>query len=537
MDTQQSFGVDDLGGTLRRRGAAMATIVGATLLAFVLIAGWLPNLYMAATTLLVEPQSISERLVEPGVPETELNNRLHLLQMQILSRGRLSQVIDDLNVYPELEDELTRAEVIEFMRKHIRIVPVFSELSAEARAQSGVRSGEVPVTTFQLRFEHRSARVASDVANRLANSFIEEHLRDRTEVSGDTREFIQEELRRQSVEIARIEKEIADVKTQHAGTLPEDFEANQRHLERLTETLRETQRELSLAASDEAFYKQQALVGGGEEDFLGGQVMTPRRRIEMLELQLAEYRSRGFTDKHPDVIANREEIAGLEAEIAAGADDPAKLSPAQQNARFEMQRAALRRASAEQELKHLRTQVGVVEERLAKTPRVAELLTALAREHEHLFNSYQEFSRKRLEAGVAADMESRQKGEKFRVLEQAVPPPDPESPNRPLLLALGLVLGIALAVAYGLGAEALDDSFHTPRRLQEKIGLPVLAAIPPVVMPSDLAAAHSRKIRRFLLAGVATAAVFVVSAAGYWWQGMRSAAAGNAETAAEAQAG
>jgi polysaccharide chain length determinant protein (PEP-CTERM system associated) len=536
MDLERGFQIDDLSGLLRRRGVVMSAMLGGCVLLFALIAGWLPNAYLASATLLVEPQSISQRLVESGVPETELNNRLHLLQMQILARGRLTKVIDDLNVYPELAEKMTRAEVIDHMREKISLVPVLPELAEAARARTGVRAGDDAITTFQLRFEHRSAKVAAEVANRLANSFIDEHVKDRTDVSHDTADFIQEELRRQSVEIERVEKEIADVKTQHAGTLPEDFEANQRLLERLSDTLREAQRELSIAASDEAFYKQQALVGGGNEDFLGGQVITPRRRVEMLELQLAEYRSRGFTEKHPDVIAAKEEIAGLRSQIEEGASDPSNLSPAQQNARFEMQRAGLRRAGAEQEITRVRMQVAAVEERLAKTPKVAELLNALEREHEHLFDSYQEFSKKRLEAGVAADMESSQKGEKFRVLEQAVPPPDASSPNRPLLLALGLMLGIALAAAYALAAEALDDSFHTPRRLQDTLGLPVLAAIPTVVLPSDLAAHRSRTIRRFALAGVASVLVLVVSAAGYWWQGTRSAAAGKAE-AVEAPAG
>jgi polysaccharide chain length determinant protein (PEP-CTERM system associated) len=536
MDPQQGLGVGDLSGLVRRRGVEMAFIVGGTLLVFVLIAGWVPNFYEAATTLLIEPQSISEKLVEPGVPETEINNRLHLIQMQILSRGRLSQVIDDFNVYPELENKLTREKVIEYMREHIRLVPVLPELANEARAQTGVRPSDVTVNTFQLRFQHRSPTVAAAVANRLATGFIEEHLRDRTEVSGDTAEFIQEELRRQSVEIARVEKEIADVKTANAGTLPEDFEANQRLFERLTDTLRDTQRELSIAASDEAFYKQQTLSGSGFDPSSGG-VLSPRQRIDALEMQLGEYASRGFTDKHPDVIAAKDEIAHLQHEIKADASDPNNLSPAQQNARFEMQRASLRRSSAEQEIARIKQQLQAVEERLAKTPKVAEQLNALEREHEHLFDAYQEFSKKRLEAGVAADMESRQKGEKFRVLEQAVPPPDPSTPNRPLLLALGLMLGVALAAAFGLAAEALDTSFHTPRRLQDRLGLPVLAAIPPVLLPGDVAARRARLVRRFAIAGGATLVVLVVSAAGYWGQGTRSAAAGKPEAAAGAQAG
>jgi len=322
------------------------------------------------------------------------------------------------------------------------------------------------------------------------------------------------------------------VKTANAGTLPEDFEANQRAHERLIDNLRDVQRELSVAASDEAFYHQQALSGGADEAF--GAVITPRRRIEMLELQLAEYRSRGFTLKHPDVIAANEEIAGLKKEIEAGAEDPNNLSAAQQNARFEMQRASLRKTASQQELNALRAQLAALEDRLAKTPRVAEQLAALEREHEHLFDAYQEFSKKRLEAGVAADMESRQKGEKFRVLEQAVPPQEASAPNRPMLLGIGLLLGLGLAVAYAAGAETLDASFHTPRRLQERLGLPVLAAISPVLLASDLAARRARNLRRGLLASAITLAVLIVSAAGYWWQGTRSAAAG---VPAVAQAG
>ncbi len=536
MDLEQGFQVDDLRGLLRRRGFAMGTILGGTLLLFVLIAGWLPNEYLAATTLLIEPQTISEKLVEPGVPGADINNRLHLLQMQILSRGRLSDVIDDLRVYPELDDEMTRAEVIEYMREQISLVPVLPELATEARAQAGVRSGDVVINTFQLRFQHRSARVAADVANRLANSFIEEHLRERTQVSGDTAEFIQEELRRLIAEIARVEKEIADVKTANSGTLPEDFDANQRSHERLVDNLREVQRELSIASSDAAFYKQQTLQGGGE-DMYGGGFITPRRRLDMLEVQLSEYQSRGFTAKHPDIVATLGEIERIKEDLTAGAEDPDNLSFAQQNARAEMQRASLRVQAGQDEQDRLRKQLEFIEQRMGKTPRVAEQLGGLEREHEHLFDSYQEYSKKRLEAGVAADMESRQKGEKFRVLEQAVPPPDASAPNRPLLLALGLLLGLALAGAYGLAAEALDPSFHAPRKLQERFGIPVLAAIPSVLLASDLAARRSRRIRSAIFASVATVGVLAASAAGYWWQGMRGAATGAPPQQQEQRAG
>ncbi len=535
MDFEQGFQVGDLNGILRRRGAVMAALLGAALLGAVLIAAWIPNEFEAATTLLIEPQTISERLVEPGVPETEINNRLHLMQMQILSRSRLSQVIDQFNVYPDLSNRMTREEVIEYMREKIYLVPVLPQLATDARAQVGVRSGDVVINTFLLQFRHRSAKTSADVANRLANSFIDEHLRDRTQVSGDTAEFIQEELRRLSTEIVRVEGRIADIKTDNAGTLPEDFDTNQRLHERLVDNLRDVQRELSIASSDEAFYHQQTLQGGGDDGY--GSFITPRRRLDMLEVQLNEYRSRGFTDKHPDIIATLGEIEQIKKELAAVSSDPNELSLAQQNARAEMQRASLRVQAAKQEAERLQKQLQAIEERMAKTPKVAEQLSGLEREHEHLFDSYQEYSKKRLEAGVAADMESGQKGEKFRVLEDAIPPPEPTSPNRPLILALGVLLGLAVAGAYGLGAEALDASFHEPRRLQERLGLPVLASIPPVVLAADRAAQRARRLRSALLAGAVTAVVLVASGAGYWWQNSRHAGGEAAPAQQARQAG
>jgi polysaccharide chain length determinant protein (PEP-CTERM system associated) len=521
MNLEQGLQLGDLRGMMRRRLPWMCVLLGGSVLASVLVAALLPNEYEATTTLLIEPQAISEKLVESGVPETEINNRLHLIQMQILSRGRLTQLIDEFHLYPELARRKTRAEIIDHMREQISLVPVLPQLATEARAQVGIRPSEIVVNTFLLGFEHRSPKTAANVANRLAQSFIDEHTKNRERLSGDTSDFIQEELRRLSSEIERVERQIADIKTANIGTLPEDLESNQRLQERISSNLRDAQREYTGASSDEAFYRQQALQGG-DDGYYG--VMTPRRRLEALELQLAEYRSRGFTDKHPDVIASQAEIAGLRKEMASGGgSDPGNYSVSQQNARAEQQRASQRSLAAKQEMERLAKELEQVEERLGRTPKVAEQLAGLEREHEHLRDSYQDYSKKLLEAGVARDMESRQKGERFQVLEAAVPPPEATSPNRLLILGVGLLLGLALAGGYALAAESLDRSFHEPRQLQERFRLPVLAAIPPVVLASDERALRMRRLRGAVLAVGVTVLVLGISAAGYWWQNGREA--------------
>lgn len=515
MEMEQGIQFDDLRGIASRRLRLVGMVTGGVFLAAVFIAAILPNEYEATNVLLVEPQSISQHLVESGVPETEINNRLHLIQMQILSRGRLSRVISDLDVYPDLENEMTREELIEYMREKISVAPLLPELATEARAQSGVRMADVVVNTFVLNFRHTRPTVAADVANRLASDFIAEHIKERVQVSGDTSEFIDAELERLARTIGSVEGEIAEVKSNNSGTLPEDFAASQRLYERALSALRDVERELAIATSDSAFYGQQAASGSGDE-YANRNFINPSRRLDILEVQMAEYRSRGFTDKHPDIIASIDEIARLRAEIANVGESEADLSLSQRNALAEEHRAVLRANASRDEMAQIRTQLFELEQRMAATPRVAEQLAALERRHEALLESFNDYSTKRLEASVAAQMESRQKGEKFRVLEAAYPPTETSSPNRVLILSLGLLLGLGLGGSAALLSEVGDQSFHDARSLQSSLSLPVLAGIPEVLLGSDHARIRARRTRQ-LLAGVGVAAaVLVASASGYW---------------------
>jgi succinoglycan biosynthesis transport protein ExoP len=510
MDTEQGIQLDDLKRILERRSQLVLVVAAAGLLLATFVAAILPNQFESRATLLIEPQTISQKLVESNLTETELNSRLHLISMQILSRGRLSRVIDEFDVYPELERKLTREEIIEKMRSEISVTPVLSELEARV----GVRSADVEINTFQLGYRHRNRDIAAAVANRLANDFVEEHIKERAEMSGDTSEFIEAELQRLSARIAELEEKISTVKSLNIGRLPEDLPTNQNRYERLMQSIRDTQRELAIAQSDEAFYRQQMLMGGTDLRFQNND--TPEKRIEQMRLALNEAQARGLTEKHPDVIRFRQEIAQLELAVKNSRAEDKPLSLAQENARAEQQRAGLRSDSARSELERLQEQLKEVEERMAETPKVAEQLSAYEREYQHLFDSYQQYSSKRLEAGVAADMERRQKGEKFRVLEAAIPMPQPASPNRPVILMIGLVLGVLAGGGLGLLAEITDLSFHDARSLQSRLGIPVLAAVPPVLLESDRLFARARRVRQAIGAAAVVSLVLAASLAGNW---------------------
>ena len=97
MNVETGFQLADVWGFVRRRAKHMAVVAGVIALAAYWLAMALPNEYESSSMILVEPQSVSKELVEAGVPESDLNSRLHLMTAQILSRARLSRIIDELD--------------------------------------------------------------------------------------------------------------------------------------------------------------------------------------------------------------------------------------------------------------------------------------------------------------------------------------------------------------------------------------------------------------------------------------------------------
>jgi polysaccharide chain length determinant protein (PEP-CTERM system associated) len=530
MNVESGFQPSDILGIARRRAKpAAATALLATLAAYS-IAMALPNQWESFATILVQPQTVSKELVQAGVGETNLTERLGIMTSQILSRPRLSRIIDDLGLYPEESKRMLREEIIDLMRNAVRVEPLIPELEKKVQA----RSGEAEINTFRIFFRSQARGTAAAVAQRLANDFIDEQFKARSEVTQKSLDFMTAELNRLAGQIREVEAQVAQVKSANPGKLPEEMNANQTRAERIQSDIAYAQRTLADAISDEEFYRSQEFaseVKGSDAD-----PTSPTRRIRLLELGLAEYAAKGYTRKHPDVVKAELELKAIRASLEAKVQErkaEEEASPERQSAVAETRRAEKRRLGAQQELERLQEAAGAVEALLAETPRVAEQLDGLEREYKHLFASYQDFSNRRLEATIQAQLERRQLGEQFRVLESAFEPPNPSSPNRVLIVLLGVFFGIALGGALGVVLEAADTSLHSARQLQATVNAPVLSSIPRIWLASDRAAARRRRLREAL---VTASVLFLVLGGGALNYARVNGAAGEASSSAAAPA-
>src|SRR5262249_53202004 len=202
---------------------------------------------------------------------------------------------------------------------------------------------------------------------------------------------------------------------------------------------------------------------------------------------------------YPDVQNLRLQITALEREIAAapapapgGSPDPqrAPLGPAEMNLVVARIQQTLAETVAElktlkEEERRLRAAIAANEQRVANAPRREQELQELSRDYLTTQQLHKSLTSRYEEAQLAEDMEQRQKGEQSRVLDPAVPPPEPAAPQRLRLLAMALALSVGLALGLVLVAEQIDTSFYTLDELRAFTPAPVLVSIPRLVTETD----------------------------------------------------
>jgi uncharacterized protein involved in exopolysaccharide biosynthesis len=195
--------------------------------------------------------------------------------------------------------------------------------------------------------------------------------------------------------------------------------------------------------------------------------------------------------------------------------DEAPVTPAERLRRARLNDAHREQATLERDIAaknadetKLRETLGAYQKRIEATPTRESELIELTRDYGTLQSMYQGLLAKKQESQISANLERRQIGEQFRILDPARMPARPFTPNRPRFYAAGILGGIALGLALAFLLEYLDRSLRSEDDIRVAIGLPVLAAIPLI---------HERgyRRRRIVMAFVAATAAAVVTGGVY----------------------
>ena len=289
----------------RRKWAALLVFAAASTVVMSL-AVWLPDLYKAAATVLVERQQVSEAFVRQSVT-AELETRIQTIRQDIMSRTRLLNLITRFNLYPELRERAPVEAIVERMRRDIQL-----DLKGVEQL-----SGRTATIAFTVSYTGRDPQTVALVANTLASFYVEENTKVRERQATRTAEFLRAQLDGIKKELDEQERLASDFKLRHIGELPQQMEANLASLERLNTQLR-LNGENQIRAIDrrERLERQLAEAGPGTAAAVSVSAPTPASELAARKRELNELR-RTFTDEYPDVIRIQSEIAALERQLAA----------------------------------------------------------------------------------------------------------------------------------------------------------------------------------------------------------------------------
>jgi uncharacterized protein involved in exopolysaccharide biosynthesis len=213
-----------------------------------------------------------------------------------------------------------------------------------------------------------------------------------------------------------------------------------------------------------------------------GGAVDLRSDVAQLRTQLASLRTR-YTDEHPDVRALLTQISGLEKTIASAGPGPdGSASSAQlEAARLEVKNLRAKREDMDQK-------IATFQARVEQAPRTEQEIVTLTRDFQKLNENYLALLNKKLDAQMAAKLEQRWQGDRFRILDPANFPEYPFYPNRLLFLLFGILSGLAAGVGVALAADFLDHSIRNVRELEETLPFPVLAHLPLITVRNPGAA-------------------------------------------------
>jgi polysaccharide chain length determinant protein (PEP-CTERM system associated) len=496
---------------LRRRRLLAIGMFAAVLSAAVSFAIYLPDLYRGQALVLIE-RPVDESIVRsaesaPG----ELESRLHIIKQEILSRDRLLALITRFKLYPKQMKDGAIDDALNQMRSDVEVNPSGPEQL----------SGKTKTVSFTLNYTGDSAKTVAEVTNAIAAFYVQQNDSIRSQSALGTSQFLREQLAVAKAQLDHQEQAVTQYTTKYTGQLPQQVGVNLATLERMNTQLRLNgeqqirlieQREKLLEGLDDP-----NAITRAENSDASPEMIERLKQIDKLKSDLAQLQTK-FTSKHPDVVRLQDQIADLqqqetqaeaaaqkkrEAAKAAAAASTAAVQDAQAPRRRTIESLDAELAKMRDEEAAIRATIGSFEQRLEGAPEREQEFALITRDRQAAKDLYDSLLKRYDEAQLSASMETDRQGERFRILEPALPPEGPSAPNRIRLLLMGILLALAAAVAVVLTAEQFDVSFHGIDELREFTSVPVLVSIPPIgPMP----------LKRRLLTGLATVSALAMIA-------------------------
>jgi uncharacterized protein involved in exopolysaccharide biosynthesis len=289
-------------------------------------------------------------------------------------------------------------------------------------------------------------------------------------------------------DLATVEERVRQYKLQYLGQLPEQQQSNLQILSSLQAQLQANTSALDRAEQQRIYLESmrsqheaaRGLSRSGEASSSTGSMSSPgSSSLPLAEATLADLwkqlnaLSGKFTDRHPEIVRLKRDIADWETAVQRLRAE--RMPLVEIDSRLKAVQAEIE--SGKRESDDLRKRIRELQNRLNMTPVREQELAGVMRQYESARTQYQSLLQKKMGSELASNLEQRQGGEQFRLLDPASLPKRPE-PGRLKIIILGWVLGFGVGVALTVMREFTDGTVHKESDLEAHDSIDVLARIP-----------------------------------------------------------
>ena len=430
----------------------------------------LPERYEAKCTVFIEKSVISD-LVRGIAISPSFEDKIRVLAYAMKSRTLLVKVLNDLDLNVNSQNNGQLEKMVREFQENTDV---------RLKDKEGL---------FTITFNSENPRIARDYVNALVRRYIEENITSKREESYGATNFLGEQITTIKAKLEEAETKVNNYKRENGSTLAQDEGA-------LLAAIGDAQQKI-----DEITIKRHQLESlqglTRKNDPLKGKLAALQKKQQELGLV--------YTDNHPEMVDTKNEIAAVKQLIKSGGSARSEYvdTSSLEMERISMELSSLRAAESNQ-----RRFIAAKQALLRSIPAAKTGLEELEREKNSQKSLYEQLMVRHGQSEVAKQMEVQDKATTFRIVDPAVLPTKPYSPQRIRIILLGIVGGVVASFAFLLLLDQLDNSVRNVESLKS-LGIPVLAVVPTIENPLEVEAARKRD---YWFYGVAAACFMLIMA-------------------------
>lgn len=438
-----------------RRWLALAVAWGICLLGWLMVS-LIPNKYESKAQIQVRTQTMLSDQV--GFNPQDQRRNIQQLAQTLTSSANLAKVVRGTDLGASVATDAELAGKIEGLRANI-----------EVKAEQD--------DFFAISAKQPSGKLARDVVQKLIDVAEEDNIAGDRKETSQTLRFLDAQIESRQKELSEAEAKRVAYETQNLGLLPgvgsvsQRMEASRAELSQIDSQL--IQARSALAALNGQLAGTPATLNGPS---MGGGAPSA---LGQAQGELASMRARGFTDSHPDVVSIKNQIANLRAAGGGSSGGGGYRTPNPAYSSLQSMRAerdaAVTALNARKNA--LQSDMAALAAKQTAEPGVAAEYQRINRDYEVLKTQYDKLVTERDQIRLRGQAETQTDAVQFRVVKEPSLSNVPAVPNRPLLLAAVLIVGIGAGIGSAFALGHLQTSFPTAAKLERASGLPVIGSI------------------------------------------------------------